>query len=162
MDNPADSTLSLPRPLTFRAADVPDFNRCRLGRNTFFRDGQKVVDLGISKYFQMPFEGHQFMLRADLFNAFTMFGMTSLSTTFKALTSGVSQNQSPFTRRALFKSRCGTTLIGCCASTGLYVNRNRSGCLVRLATLATVLPLGCSRRHARRMRSQLIIADTEK
>jgi len=28
------------------------------------------VDIGLTKYFEMPFEGHRLMLRADLFNAF--------------------------------------------------------------------------------------------
>ena len=69
VDQPFDSFLALPRE-NFRPAEVQDFGCCVLGRNTFFRDGQRVVDFGISKYFQMPFEGHRFMVRADLFNAF--------------------------------------------------------------------------------------------
>ncbi len=69
VDHPFDSFLALPRS-NFRAATVADFGCCVLGRNTFFRDGQKTVDIGISKFFDMPFEGHRLMLRADLFNAF--------------------------------------------------------------------------------------------
>jgi hypothetical protein len=62
-----------------------------VGRNTFFRDGQKVVDIGISKYFEMPWEGHRLMLRADLFNAFnhTWYGtpVTDIAATnFGAIT----------------------------------------------------------------------------
>ncbi len=68
IDHPSDSTLALPRS-NFRAATVADVNCCVLGRNTFFRDGQKTMDIGISKFFEMPFEGHRLMLRADLFNA---------------------------------------------------------------------------------------------
>ena len=41
-----------------------------LGRNTFFGDGIENVDFGIYKNFPMPWEGHRFTLRADLFNAF--------------------------------------------------------------------------------------------
>jgi hypothetical protein len=69
VDHPSDSFLALPRG-NFREAETKDFGCCLVGRNTFFRDGQRVVDLGISKYFSLPFEGHQFMLRADLFNVF--------------------------------------------------------------------------------------------
>jgi hypothetical protein len=69
VDHPSTSRESLPRS-AFRAATISDFGNGILGRNTFFRDGQKVVDLGITKYFEMPFEGHRIMLRFDLFNAF--------------------------------------------------------------------------------------------
>jgi len=68
IDHPSDSNLALPRS-NFRAANVADFGCCVVGRNTFFRDGQKTVDFGISKFFQMPFEGHRFMVRVDMFNA---------------------------------------------------------------------------------------------
>src|SRR5262249_48951496 len=43
-DHPFDSFLALPRS-NFRAATVADFGCCVLGRNTFFRDGQKTVDI---------------------------------------------------------------------------------------------------------------------
>ena len=68
VDNPFDSFIVLHR-TNFRAATVADFGCCVIGRNTFYRDGQQVIDLGISKFFSMPFEGHRFMVRADLFNA---------------------------------------------------------------------------------------------
>ncbi len=69
VDHPATSRAALPRS-AFRAATLADFENGIVGRNTFFRDGQKVVDIGITKYFEMPFEGHRLMLRADMFNAF--------------------------------------------------------------------------------------------
>lgn len=69
VDHPSTSRDALPRS-AFRAATLADFGNGIVGRNTFFRDGQKVVDIGISKFFDMPWEGHRVMLRADLFNAF--------------------------------------------------------------------------------------------
>jgi Carboxypeptidase regulatory-like domain/TonB dependent receptor-like, beta-barrel len=69
VDNPASSRAALPRS-AFRGATLADLGNGIIGRNTFFRDGQKVVDFGLTKYFGMPFEGHRLMLRADLFNAF--------------------------------------------------------------------------------------------
>ena len=68
VDHPSTSVAALPRS-AFRAATLSDFGNGIIGRNTFFRDGQQVVDIGITKFFQMPFEGHRLMLRADLFNA---------------------------------------------------------------------------------------------
>jgi outer membrane receptor protein involved in Fe transport len=69
VDLPATSRDVLPRS-AFRALTLADAGNGVIGRNTFFRDGQKVVDIGLTKYFEMPFEGHRLMLRADLFNAF--------------------------------------------------------------------------------------------
>ena len=69
VDHPSTSQQALPRS-AFRTANLADFGNGVLGRNTFFRDGQKVVDIGLTKYFESPFEGHRFMVRADLFNAF--------------------------------------------------------------------------------------------
>jgi hypothetical protein len=69
VDHPSTSQSALPRS-AFRTATLADFGNGVLGRNTFFRDGQRVVDIGLTKYFEMPFEGHRLMLRADLFNAF--------------------------------------------------------------------------------------------
>jgi hypothetical protein len=54
----------------FRAPTINDFNCCVLGRNTFYSDGGSNFDFGMFKSFKMPFEGHQVVLRADLFNAF--------------------------------------------------------------------------------------------
>jgi hypothetical protein len=69
VDRPSTSLMNLPRS-AFRAATLADFGNGIVGRNTFFRDGQKVTDIGITKYFEMPFEGHRLMIRADMFNAF--------------------------------------------------------------------------------------------
>jgi hypothetical protein len=68
VDNPATSRQVLPRS-AFRAATLADLGNGIIGRNTFYRDGQQIVDIGITKSFNMPFEGHRLMLRADLFNA---------------------------------------------------------------------------------------------
>jgi hypothetical protein len=67
--NPNTSRELLPAS-AFRAATLADLDCCILGRNTFFIDGVKNVDLALSKKFTMPFEGHSLSLRADLFNAF--------------------------------------------------------------------------------------------
>ncbi|HET6670984.1 MAG TPA: hypothetical protein VFH15_12215, partial [Pyrinomonadaceae bacterium] len=69
VDHPATSRDALPRS-AFRSATIADLNNGIIGRNTFFRDGQKVVDINITKFFEMPWEGHRLMLRADLLNAF--------------------------------------------------------------------------------------------
>lgn len=69
VDHPSTSQSALPRS-AFRTANLADLGNGIIGRNTFFRDGQKVVDIGLTKYFEMPFEGHRLMLRADLLNAF--------------------------------------------------------------------------------------------
>jgi hypothetical protein len=68
-----------------------DFNTPILGRNTFYSDGVKTVDLGITKIFNMPWEGHKLTLRADLFNALNhvQYGIPSAAitnTNFGAIT----------------------------------------------------------------------------
>lgn len=87
---PASSTISLPRS-AFRALTIADFNTPLVGRNTFFSDGVKNVDFGMTKIFAMPWEGHKLTLRADLFNAFNhvQYGIPSASianTNFGAIT----------------------------------------------------------------------------
>ena len=87
---PATSTISLPRS-AFRSLTIADFNTPLVGRNTFFSDGVKNVDFGITKIFSMPWEGHKLTLRADLFNAFNhvQYGIPSASianTNFGAIT----------------------------------------------------------------------------
>lgn len=86
ISNPATSQSQLPQS-AFRAPRVSDFGCCILGRNTFFADGVKNVDLGISKVFPLPFEGHRFSVRADLFNAFNhvQYGFPNLTYTSSAL-----------------------------------------------------------------------------
>lgn len=69
IDNPETSQSLLPR-TAFRQAQIDDFGCCILGRNTFFLDGVKNVDLSITKRFLLPWERHNFVLRADMFNAF--------------------------------------------------------------------------------------------
>jgi hypothetical protein len=59
----------LPR-AAFRTLAVTDFGTPILGRNTFFGDGVKNVDLSLVKNFLLPWENHRFSLRADFFNAF--------------------------------------------------------------------------------------------
>jgi hypothetical protein len=67
--NPNSSVANLPAS-AFRAPTLADLDCCIVGRNTFYADGVKNVDLAISKKFLMPFEGHSLSVRADLFNAF--------------------------------------------------------------------------------------------
>ena len=91
VNNPATSRDALPR-TAFRALTSNDFNTPILGRNTFFLDGVKNVDFGITKIFSMPWEGHKLTVRADLFNAFNhvQYGFPSSVTTntnFGAITS---------------------------------------------------------------------------
>jgi len=90
VNHPATSRDALPRS-AFRTLTVNDSNTPILGRNTFFLDGVKNVDLGIMKIFNMPWEGHKVTLRADLFNAFNhvQYGFPSAlitNTNFGAIT----------------------------------------------------------------------------
>ena len=87
---PASSRISLPRS-AFRTLTIADFNTPILGRNTFFSDGVKNIDFGITKIFSMPWEGHKLTVRADMFNAFNhaQYGIPSASianTNFGAIT----------------------------------------------------------------------------
>jgi hypothetical protein len=68
ISNPATSQAMLPRS-AFRSATLADFGNGIVGRNTFYRDGQQVLDLGLTKNFEMPWEGHRLVVRADMFNA---------------------------------------------------------------------------------------------
>jgi hypothetical protein len=90
VNHPATSRNELPR-AAFRTLTIADFDTPILGRNTFFMDGVKTVDLGITKNFAMPWEGHKLTLRADLFNAFNhvQYGVPSAvitNTNFGAIT----------------------------------------------------------------------------
>ena len=90
ISNPATSTTDLPRS-AFRTLTIADVNAALLGRNTFFADGVRNVDIGISKTFTMPWEKHRLMVRADLFNAFNhvQFGFPNsdiTSATFGTIT----------------------------------------------------------------------------
>ena len=90
ISNPATSTADLPRS-AFRTLTIADLNTPLLGRNTFFADGVRNVDIGISKIFTMPWEKHRLTVRADLFNAFNhvQFGFPSsdiTSANFGAIT----------------------------------------------------------------------------
>ncbi|HVF23616.1 MAG TPA: TonB-dependent receptor, partial [Pyrinomonadaceae bacterium] len=88
---PATSREALPRS-AFRTLTSADSNTANLvGRNTFFSDGVKTIDVGITKIFSMPWEGHRLTLRADLFNAFNhvQYGIPSAAitnTNFGAIT----------------------------------------------------------------------------
>ena len=91
VNNPATSRDALPR-AAFRTLTSNDFNTPILGRNTFFLDGVKNVDFGITKIFSMPWEGHKLTVRADMFNAFNhvQYGFPSsliTNTNFGAITS---------------------------------------------------------------------------
>lgn len=71
VNHPSTSVATVPAS-AFRPLNNSDLgkNLALLGRNTFFADGVKNVDFGITKRFNMPWEGHRFMIRADFFNAF--------------------------------------------------------------------------------------------
>lgn len=71
VNHPSTSQAALPAS-AFRALTIADVGKdlSLIGRNTFFLDGVKNVDLAFAKAFNMPWEGHRFHIRADLFNAF--------------------------------------------------------------------------------------------
>lgn len=90
VNHPSTSREALPR-AAFRPLTTADFNTPILGRNTFFLDGVKTIDLGIAKIFPMPWEGHRITLRADMFNALNhvQYGFPSsviTNTNFGAIT----------------------------------------------------------------------------
>jgi hypothetical protein len=70
VDDPDTSRSQLPASAFRPPRSVADYECCLLGRNTFFLDGVKNVDLAFSKRFPMPWEGHFLTVRADMFNAF--------------------------------------------------------------------------------------------
>ena len=91
----SNSENNLPK-TAFRAATIADFGCCILGRNTFYVDGVNNVDLGLTKSFPMPFEGHKLIVRADMFNAFnhTQYGFPNAdftSATFGRITGTATQ-----------------------------------------------------------------------
>jgi hypothetical protein len=88
VSNPATSQQNLP----FTAFRIPTsadlYNCCILGRNTFYLDGVKNVDIGITKRFLLPWEAHTFSLRADLFNAFNKVQYGFPNTTYTTTVGG--------------------------------------------------------------------------
>lgn len=68
--NDPETSRQLLRRETFRPSTFGDFGCCVVGRNTFFLDGVNNFDIGLFKTFNMPFESHKLVFRADLFNAF--------------------------------------------------------------------------------------------
>ena len=70
IDDPATSRQQLPVSAFRQPTSLADYECCILGRNTFFVDGTKNVDFGFTKRFLLPWEGHNFVIRADMFNAF--------------------------------------------------------------------------------------------
>lgn len=87
IDDPATSQQTLPLSAFRTPTSAADYNCCILGRNTFYVDGVKNVDLGITKRFLLPWEGHSFLIRADLFNSFNhvQWGFPDLTYTTSTL-----------------------------------------------------------------------------
>jgi outer membrane receptor protein involved in Fe transport len=69
VNHPSTSRAALPQS-AFRLLTIADSKTPLLGRNTFFMDGVKNVDFGLTKTFSLPWENHRFTVRADFFNAF--------------------------------------------------------------------------------------------
>ena len=91
VNHPETSRAELPR-TAFRTLTTADFNTPILGRNTFFLDGTKTIDFGLTKVFSMPWEGHKLTVRADMFNVLNhvQYGFPSsliTNTNFGAITS---------------------------------------------------------------------------
>lgn len=89
ISNPRTSQQLLPISAFASPTSVSDFNCCILGRNTFFVDGTKNVDLAFSKAFPMPWEGHRLLFRADMFNAFNKFQWGFPNSTYTSSTLGL-------------------------------------------------------------------------
>jgi Carboxypeptidase regulatory-like domain/TonB dependent receptor len=67
--NDPNTSQQILRREAFRPSTFGDFGCCVLGRNTFFVDGVNNFDIGLYKFFKMPFENHRLVFRADMFNA---------------------------------------------------------------------------------------------
>jgi hypothetical protein len=98
IDDPSTSIDRLPRSAFRSPTSADDYNCCILGRNTFFIDGVKNVDFGITKRFLLPWERHSLSIRADMFNAFNhvQWGFPDLTytgTTFGRLTATATSYQ---------------------------------------------------------------------
>ena len=96
IDNPETSRDRLPQSAFRQPTSADDYNCCILGRNTFFVDGVKNVDVSFYKRFLMPWENHSLLLRADMFNALNhvQWGFpnaTYTSTSLGAITGTASQ-----------------------------------------------------------------------
>ena len=90
ISNPATSQQLLPLSAFRPPTRVEDYECCILGRNTFYIDGVKNVDLAISKIFTMPWaETHQLQVRADAFNAFNKVQWGFPNLTYTSSTLGV-------------------------------------------------------------------------
>ncbi|HYJ91113.1 MAG TPA: TonB-dependent receptor, partial [Pyrinomonadaceae bacterium] len=92
IDDPATSQQILAG--AFRIpTSVADFECCILGRNTFYVDGVKNLDLNVTKRFFMPWEGQTLTLRMDMFNAFNhvQFGFPNTTYTANVTVNGVSR-----------------------------------------------------------------------
>jgi outer membrane receptor protein involved in Fe transport len=100
VNHPSTALQQLPR-AAFRTLTTSDFNTAILGRNTFYIDGVKNVDVGIQKNFNVPWENHKFTLRADLFNAFNHFQygfpVTSITATNFGAITGQANSYAPRT-----------------------------------------------------------------
>ncbi|MGB7068263.1 MAG: TonB-dependent receptor [Pyrinomonadaceae bacterium] len=70
IDDPETSRDMLPQSAFASPTSAADYQCCILGRNTFFIDGVKNVDISLYKRFYMPWERHSLTIRADMFNAF--------------------------------------------------------------------------------------------
>ena len=86
IDNPETSQSLLPLS-AFRSPTSVEDQTNLLGRNTFYIDGVKNVDMSFTKRFYMPWEGHNLAVRADLFNAFNhvQWGFPNATYTSSAL-----------------------------------------------------------------------------
>ncbi len=91
-DNPATSQQILVD--AFRIpSSLADFTCCILGRNTFFLDAVRNIDLNLTKRFKMPWEGHSLALRMDMFNATNsvQFGFPNVTYTANVTVDGTTR-----------------------------------------------------------------------
>ena len=89
ISDPRTSQQLLPQSAFGSPTSAADYTCCILGRNTFYIDGVKNVDLAISKVFAMPWEGHSLQFRADAFNAFNKFQWGFPNSTYTSSTLGL-------------------------------------------------------------------------
>jgi hypothetical protein len=97
INDPATSQQQLPAS-AFRHAVPADLGKHIVGRNVFYGDGVKNVDLGLYKSFRLPMD-HRLNLRLEVFNAFnrTQFAFPTADLASASFGRIVSQQNGPRT-----------------------------------------------------------------
>jgi hypothetical protein len=108
VDDRDTATEVLPR-TAFRAVSFGDTIDMLVPRNAFYGDSLERIDLGLSKAFQMPWQGHSLNVRFEAYNAFNhvQFGFPNTdhnAAAFGTIT-GVGTGYTPRTLQVVLRYR---------------------------------------------------------